>query len=148
MSFLLISADLHNTLCVVSSFLMIFLFSFWITKRIREVYLHYTVVADRSRNVLYLTDCTMLSELREVLHTIHDNIDMNPRQLRRLLKTALDENVVKKVSSTSPNLHISPHFTVSLPLLKIPRPTPSFTNIYRKHPRGTHLHGNNVYPPI
>ena len=118
MGFLVISADLHNTLCVIALFVIIFLFAFWTSKRIRELWQHYTVVSTRQRNVLLL-ESNVLAELRDVLHTIHDNIEMNPRQIRRLLRSALDENVVKEVTQSECDVHIDARFLVCYTLYSL-----------------------------
>ena len=102
---MLISTSLHNSLIILSIVIAVLILGYICLKQLRKVWHHVSIIYNVQRNVLLL-ESPQLSELINVLSTVNDDINIHPRQIRRLLRQALDSNIVKDVPVCTPSLHL------------------------------------------
>eukprot|EP01083_Nonionella_stella_P012625 35761_1 len=106
---LLISDSLHNSLVILSVLFISFLF-FLTLKELRELWQHVHIIYNKSpssgsSNVLLLQS-SQLSDLTDTLSTVDDTIEIHPRQIRRILRQALDSNIIKDVATSQPDSYL------------------------------------------
>eukprot|EP01083_Nonionella_stella_P012626 35763_1 len=106
---LLISDSLHNSLVILSVLFISFLF-FLTLKELRELWQHVHIIYNKSpssgsSNVLLLQS-SQLSDLTDTLSSVDDTIEIHPRQIRRILRQALDSNIVKDVATSQPDSYL------------------------------------------
>ena len=65
----------------------------------------------RENESVLCLDSPELGEVRRVLFTVNDHIEVHPRQIRRILRRSLDSNIVEEIAVCRPLLHLkSPVF--------------------------------------
>lgn len=128
-SFLSISPELHNALVVLSLCILFGYLLNWIGRM--KSLLKYIRIMERNNdyNILRL-ESNVLNSLRNLLYKVHDSINIAPQQIRRILRQALDENIVKKVDKSMVDLHIKPTIQVSY---NFTHKCPVFIPILHKH---------------
>ena len=110
MSLPLISKDVHNTLCFLSAILFIIIIGGWLIPLFRETLKKIKTIQSNERNILILQS-NKLKLLRDI---VLQNINIHPKQLRRILRTSLESKMVKQIDKSFPDLHINPSFIVCL----------------------------------
>ena len=101
---MLVSYSLHNSLIILSCFLFALFLSYIFIKQLKRVWNHINIIRKLKRNVLLLQS-SELSQLTNILSSTNDYIQIHPRQIRRMLRQALDSNIVKDVPISKPTLH-------------------------------------------
>ena len=100
-----ISVSLHNSLVILGAIILALFILFIGLKQLRGLWQQIRIIYRGRKNVLLLQS-SELSELINVLSSVDDHIAIHPRQIRRILRQALDSNVVRDVPTSKPDLHL------------------------------------------